>query len=469
MQNVFKPLQVKSSKIIDSSQNYLADFAKSINHTSFNLELPVVDYDIEEGERVLFILSHPSEEDVKAKRLGKSSQGLLIKNLVEQLYKENQIGLRHNLPYIKSVSLINFRDKAGEKMMGVGSDFETDYSKVWVDRINAYVNDYQPTRILISGEQAFQAILYHSQVQIPNHQELDRVEYTEAYLQVGRVFDFQYDGITVPTSFTLPFHWTSTSNPAYIEEAPTMIHQQKFHLEYLLYGRNLYQVTDRSSWSRVDVLDMDTFLEFYDKLLQAKKVAIDLETDNLSRFANKILTIHFSLDGQTAYNLPICHRETPFTADEIEYIQSKIKDYLQDGTTIEHVYHNAKFDLGVLWAQLGLEFYNHKIFDTQGGIYCFHPDTLVETNRGLYTLDKLTSMNTDDVLVKSYNHNSNSIEFKPILNKLKLTNTKALIRIDYEDGSLQVTEDHQIWSVTRQRYIKAKDLLEGEEILSSEL
>jgi DNA polymerase I-like protein with 3'-5' exonuclease and polymerase domains len=117
-------------------------------------------------------------------------------------------------------------------------------------------------------------------------------------------------------------------------------------------------------------MDLETFNVFYTQLRQAKKVAIDLETDNLARYANRILTAHFCLDGYTAYNIPICHKDTPLKPEEVTFIQQQLKAYLQDGDSVEHVYHNAKFDIGVLTAQLGLDFYNHKVFDTCGGVFC---------------------------------------------------------------------------------------------------
>lgn len=336
---------------------------------SCDIELPYHEYDVEEGERLLIILAYVTEEDAKTRKLGNSSQGLLAKKLIETTNNEIVEGIRGDLPKIKSVSLINFRDKKDERLMDADMDITSEMHKLWVDRLNDYIEAYKPTRILISSEQPYKAILYHTQSQLKNFNNLEAVEYKEPWLQVGRVFDFQYRGVTIPTTFTLPLHWTSTSNPRYIEEAPNLIHQQKFHLEYLLYGKNLYTVTEGHNWIRKDIMTLEAFDAFYEELYNAPKVCIDLETDNLSRFANKILTMHFSFDGQVAYNLPMCHKDTPFSGSEIQYIQSKFKAYFEDGKIAEHIFHNAKFDIGVMTAQLNLQFYNHKVYDTIAGIY----------------------------------------------------------------------------------------------------
>lgn len=352
--------------VVDSGANHLATFEKTLG-----LKLPVVDYDIPEGERLLIILSHATEEDIKTNSLGNSSQGILCKKLVNQIHKELAVGLRKGMPNIKSVSLINFRDRPFEKLQGSGSDYETPYSKAWVMRLLAYIDDYKPSRILISGEGPFQAILYQSQSHIQDYQDFNnKTEFTQPYLHIGRVYDFVYNGKTIATSFTLPFHWTSTSNPTQVEKASTLIHQQKFHLEYLLYGHNLYTITDKSDWIRKDILTMEQFDDFYIQLTNTPICCIDLETNNLARFANQILTMHFSFDGQTSYNLPFCHKETPFTGDELLRMKAKFKRYFQDAPAALHIFHNAKFDVGVLSAQLNLEFYSHKIYDTVAGTFC---------------------------------------------------------------------------------------------------
>jgi DNA polymerase I-like protein with 3'-5' exonuclease and polymerase domains len=363
-------MQILNTVVIDSTQE-LSRFCTDLGFNSWGLRLPQVEYDIEEGERLLVILSHAMEEDVVSRSLGKSPQGLLVKNLIEQLARDLKEGRRKDFPLPKHVSLINYRDRSGERLVGKAADFETDYAQAWVARVCHYIKDFKPTRIFISGEDAFQAILYHTQTHLSNHKDLKSIEYTEPYLSMGRVFDFFYGGLHIPTSFTLPLHYTSKSRSKNTteEESSALINQQRIHLEHLMYGRNLYTITDKTQWKRIDIKDYNTFLDFLNKLKTAPKVAIDLETDNLSRFANKILTMHFSLDGETSFNLPYCHRETPFLPEELEMIKKELRDYFQDSTPVEHIYHNAKFDIGVLMAQLDFSFYNHKVYDTQAGMF----------------------------------------------------------------------------------------------------
>lgn len=365
--------------LINTKNTYLSSF----DENSTCIQLPKVEFDVEDGERLLIIFSHATDEDKKTNALGNSSQGVVAKQLVNQIHKEIALGLREGLPNIKTLGFINFRDRNNEIMNQIGVDYHSSHCKAWVERLLAYIKEFQPSKILISGEGAFQALMYHSQNQLQNNTDSKRVEFNEAFLCAGRVYDFVYlDNKVIPTTFTIPLHYVSTSNPLKMQEASTLIHQIKFHLEYLLYGRNLYTISDHKEWIRNDVMNIEAFNKFYQELSTASKVCIDLETKNLARFANKILTMHFSLDGKNAYNIPYCHKESPFTGSELLYIKEKLKSYFQDGETALHVYHNAKFDIGVLTAQLDIKFYNHKVYDTIAGAF-----SLDENIRELRTFD----------------------------------------------------------------------------------
>lgn len=356
---------IKQSNTFNFNQSKYSEIYKQ---KSCDVELPYVEYDHAEGERLLVVLTYATDDDLKSRRLGKSSQGLLVKNLVEKI---NSQDIDKNLPKIKEVSLINYKDFHNDRSFDFDKSIEGDFHKWWVDRLVDYINVYKPTRILLSGDLPYRSILKHSQ---PLN-EKDQLKFKEPFLEIGRVFNFKYGELIVPTSFTLPFHWTSTSNPKYIESAPHLIQQQKYHLEMLLYGKSIYTITDSKTWKRVDIMNLEVFDNFYEKLLANKITCIDIETNNLSRFANQILTLHFSLDGQTAYNLPLCHKDTPFDGEEIRYIQSKLKNYFEKGKSDYLVFHNAKFDIGVMTAQLGLEYFNHRIADVIANIFSLDENT----------------------------------------------------------------------------------------------
>lgn len=124
------------------------------------------------------------------------------------------------------------------------------------------------------------------------------------------------------------------------------------------------------------------FDKFMDKLNSAAIVAIDTEIkcngilrkkktggEVLNRIANKLLTIQFCLDGHIAYTVPFYHPQTPFNIKQLEYMRKRLVDYFETGKSNYHVYHNAKFDLIQIRAQLKPRFIRHNIYDTMAGEY----------------------------------------------------------------------------------------------------
>ena len=90
-------------------------------------------------------------------------------------------------------------------------------------------------------------------------------------------------------------------------------------------------------------------------------VAVDLETTGLDYKKDKITTIGVSTGEGQAFIIPIIHRESPFTEDELSEINTHIK--LLMASNVNKVFHNCKFDLKFL-RNWGVEAFNN-IDDTQ--------------------------------------------------------------------------------------------------------
>jgi len=86
---------------------------------------------------------------------------------------------------------------------------------------------------------------------------------------------------------------------------------------------------------------------------------------------------------------------------------------------------------------------------------CLAGDTIVETINGIKELKDVEI----GEMVKSYNTNTNEVEYKEILN-FAMTSPKAkVMKITDETGkSIKCTEDHKIWTENR-GYVQAKDLV----------
>ena len=86
---------------------------------------------------------------------------------------------------------------------------------------------------------------------------------------------------------------------------------------------------------------------------------------------------------------------------------------------------------------------------------CFTQNTMVQVENGL---KKISELHLGE-LVKSFNHESNKIEFKPIINMVKTEYpTDRIFKIKLKCGkSIEVTENHEFWNGNS--YVKIKDIL----------
>ena len=95
--------------------------------------------------------------------------------------------------------------------------------------------------------------------------------------------------------------------------------------------------------------------------LTKEAIAVDLETTGLDYKKDKITTIGVSTGEAQAFIIPIDHRESPFTQDELSIIKEHVS--LLMAGTVNKVFHNCKFDLKFL-RNWGVSEFNN-IDDTQ--------------------------------------------------------------------------------------------------------
>ncbi len=205
------------------------------------------------------------------------------------------------------------------------------------------------------------------------------------------------------------------------------------------------------------------------KLRRSKVWGYDLETENLSVYGNKILTMQFTLDSEPdmAYIVFCKHKDSPFDGKELEHIYMEMHKLLS--RHLDHyswktpiiVGQNLDFDMRVSRVEFGIPVITYRLWD------CFHPDTYIDTNRGKIKISDLLTIDKPP-LIKSFNHKSGEIEYKELLHVWGKQTEKEMFELEYEGGSIRVTSDHKVWCVNRDEYIEVKDLTENDEILISE-
>lgn len=102
------------------------------------------------------------------------------------------------------------------------------------------------------------------------------------------------------------------------------------------------------------------------------------------------------------------------------------------------------------------------------GLDCFDEHTHVLTEQGVMGVQQLVHMDEPRPRVWSFDPATGRTELRNIIWVSEHTTPKAMYEIEYEGGTLRVTEDHLIWSVTRNEYVKVQDLHEGEELLAAQ-
>lgn len=102
---------------------------------------------------------------------------------------------------------------------------------------------------------------------------------------------------------------------------------------------------------------------------------------------------------------------------------------------------------------------------TSQAAQCLPPDAEVLMVDGTYRQIKDLANLHEPAAVKGFDISTNTETDAAVVGGLtQESEGKELLEIETEHGCIQVTSDHKIWSVTRNSYVKAGDLVEGEEL-----
>jgi uracil-DNA glycosylase family 4 len=108
--------------------------------------------------------------------------------------------------------------------------------------------------------------------------------------------------------------------------------------------------------------ESSTAFKALDELFSVDAVSVDLETTGLDYKKDKILTIGFATGEKQAFVIPIHHRESDLSDQDLSKVRSSVSK-LMSNTSISKVFHNCKFDIKFL-INWGVEIFNN-IHDTQ--------------------------------------------------------------------------------------------------------
>jgi len=96
---------------------------------------------------------------------------------------------------------------------------------------------------------------------------------------------------------------------------------------------------------------------------------------------------------------------------------------------------------------------------------CFVYETLVETKTGMKPIGQLVDEKSTEE-VKSFDHEKQEIVWAPITGHSVMDEVDEWFEVETENGQkFIVTENHWVWSVSKDDYVQVRDLEPGEELL----
>ena len=339
----------------------------------WNLAYPVSTNWHTSPKRMLIVLDNVPKEDLKNKNLLSGSWQRGFRNLI---HYAGLIAYRWHEYYNRSdpnQKGINFK-KIGKESLAIDFNewafafvsinyFRTydlpDHQKITANnasnrRIKQLIADWKPTHIHAMGNRSAKALGYDKS-------------------NIGRVYETP-EGLK----------YSCNINPVQIDyiDNPDLFHQ-KVDISNLsgYIAHNLARILIDTDYPLslahirpkvTNVNSMTMWKEFYTKLCQAKVVAVDVETYNLTITDNGILTIQFAFDEFSSYFIALRHKDRRWTTEEYKIICEDLRAYFANDQiprdswdTPILVGHHFEFDLKVICEEFGINTLYHRIWDTE--------------------------------------------------------------------------------------------------------
>jgi DNA polymerase I-like protein with 3'-5' exonuclease and polymerase domains len=434
------------------------------------MSLPIDSQWGDSDNRVLFVLETVDSEDLRENSLLFNRSRTVLSNLLKLALKQARAAGAEGKFAFAAINFNNhkFFDQPKEKW---GS-----YRKIFSKRIFDAIEQLKPTSVVVFGDDAMHTLF----------PEIDYVHMKKGWVHKKSIGDhkFKVTGtLDLERLYTVKKTEAQKISAAEGDEEgdedeedeggnkdvygpANLLFYVSRNLTNALCGRLLYSLRDIKPHP-VYVDTLEKFKKLWFKLVSAEVVAFDCETRNLSSLHNAIHTIQFAFSQDKGYVLPVDHPQTPFSQRELRIIKGKLKQFFgAEPKKLPLKYlitQYGMFDLRIIRSCLNIPLIFHPVWEITAGEYCFHPDTLVETERGKLRIRDIVA-NSEDIRVWSKNMQTGTLELKPLINKILRPSDEPMVRVTYVGGSIRVTESHPIWSNTRQEYVQAIDINLNEEV-----
>lgn len=277
--------------------------------------------------RVLIVLQSVDGRDLKVRTmLGSRDTRTPLVNALKYARQSAAPYMNGDVPYA-AYAIVNFQN---EKHLHLNEARQREVEVTFADRVHQMINKVNPTHIIVSGDEAMRAL--YPAIQHPQYKR-------------GHVHEVVVNDAKVKVVNTLDFYRLLEKDGEYAN----LLGFWCRHVANLFIGKmphDLSKVTARPYY--VDTLEkFDNVMTLFD---QAKQVAVDTETRNLSVLYNRLYTIQFAFDSKpnTGFVLSVDHPLAHWTDEERLYIKRELKKRFEafEGPTL--IMFNGMFDLRVI-------------------------------------------------------------------------------------------------------------------------
>lgn len=308
--------------------------------------------------KILFVLDHMPSEDARSGRLLSGNAGKLLENLLIAGPKFHNTKLSIKDSQWLAMSFNAFKVDSEQRIDKEEAEHE------FIERLNYVIVNYKPDVVVTFGLKTMAAL---NNDYISKHRNKRGVQYQHFY------------GVPIATKTK---YKGKSHKYQHVSTLPMsrFMHQQGIGIDSYMLGymmRNLLTATNGGKLvysmpkmefevERVD--SIESFKAMMKVLRNSKYVAVDTETANLNRRANKTLIIQFAVSTDKAYIVPISHKDSTWRGKELAYVKKSIKDFFEYKNKTKYMlYANACFDLVRLRSDFGVRHFKNDLWDVFAG------------------------------------------------------------------------------------------------------
>lgn len=355
-------------------KNKVPDTFIKLGCREFNLDIPIEKGFRSAKKRALVIISQIPSVDLKEHRLLSSVESQqAMENLLTDARKWAS---NFGTPNSYSFAFINFNFF---KTYHLKSSTYKAALQLKVDRIKKYAQKLDVDTILILGDEAFSALIKTQNSGI-KHGHIFRLKLGDKKVKVVHTIEWDYllpsDRATrVQVDYSNLFGYCSRAlASAFLGFKPL----------------SLSKIVPKYKF----IQSLEKFDSLMDKLMSFEgPIAVDTETESLSVWDNRVLTVQFSTSPTLSYIVPVYHKDTPWTGKQLKHVLSRLKEFFAKPVVLDPenpqylVMANGSFDLRILRWNLRIPYIYWPIFDCLGGDFCLDEnlDPLKLLTNGAYS------------------------------------------------------------------------------------